>query len=335
MNVGIDKIILTAKDYRIQPKNSLKTNYTTDCNGNIERTNQYLNLGDIGVIDTNTQGIRIITNPSKVIGKLTAAPPNYLIKTADELNTALQIVTDQLAAAGIDLPPESGIRINRIDHAKDMITDHPAENYFPAIAMLGTTRMKKRNEATTYYAGNRQRQFCFYNKTADIAQQTNGNIDIDENTSRIEFRALKTHEVDVTLNIKTLAELRTYTPDRWHTDYTHLLKTQFFKISHADQLAAAAPTLTIAHQLNLINYFGGQRKFEKIIGHAALLEYYGSIETMKMHLHAAGGHRSAIHRKLAAVERAIKLKGVIDKYYNKETTATLLHELITKFALAA
>lgn len=216
-----------------------------------------------------------------------------------------------------------------------MITDHPAENYFPAIAMLGTTRMKKRNEATTYYAGNRQRQFCFYNKTADIAQQTNGNIAIDENTSRIEFRALRTHEVDVTLNIKTLAELRNYTPDRWHADYTHLLKTQFFKIGHADQLAAAAPTLTIAHQLNLINYFGGQRKFEKILAHAALLEYYGSIETMKTHLKAAGGHRSAIHRKLAAVQKAFKLKGIIDKYYNKETTATLLHELITKFALAA
>jgi hypothetical protein len=333
MNVGIDKIILTAKDYRIQPKNSLKTNYTTDCNGNIERTNKYLDLGDI-MIDTNTQGIRIITNPSKVIGKLTAAPPNYLIKTADELNTALQIATDHVAAAGIDLPPESGIRINRIDHAKDMITDHPAENYFPAIAMLGTTRMKKRNEETTYYAGNKQRQFCFYNKTADIAQQTKGNIEIDENTSRIEFRALKTHEVDVTLNIKTLAELRNYTPDRWQADYTHLLKTQFFNISHADQLAAA-PTLTIAHQLNLINYFGGQRNFEKILGHAALLEYYGSIETMKTHLQAAGGHRSAIHRKLAAVQKAFKQKGVIDKYYNKETTATLLHELITKFALAA
>lgn len=122
------------------------------------------------------------------------------------------------------------------------------------------------------------------------------------------------------------------TPEQWQHFYSTQLKEQVFRTDNNEPIPL---TLTMKQQQRIINYFGGNRNFEQIIMKSALLEYYGTRERMHEALKQAGMKRSGIGKKLRQCETALKQKGIIDSYRNKETTATLLNELITKFTNVA
>lgn len=330
--VGIDKVIFTTKEYELSKNNDFIQNYSQEgTSGTIKETKKVLNRSGLFQSDINWHGARVIFNPSKIIGNQLGSS-YHLTTSSNELNSATELILNELESAGLKLPNYDAIRISRLDLAKDVETIHPTSDYFPAMSMLGGNRLKKRNEPSTYYIGNQQRQFCLYDKGIEMFDESNNlTKHIIGNITRLESRSLRTKEVDKTLNIKTLKELMNYSNDAWSNQYHSMMKEQVFKVSKGN----APSTLTLNHQQQLIEYYGGQKEFEQVLMKSALLEYYGTPEDMRMHLAASGMKRSGILKKITQCKIAMQKRTTIDKYKNKETTSTLMHELIDKFTKAA
>lgn len=358
MNVGIDKLTLYSKEYKLHTDNDFIHTETIH-NGKLVGRKAYFNQPGIVSIDIDQRGARLMFNPSKLTASIANQPPNYLIETSNQLNDSIDIVLTAAEAAGMTIPNAGSISISRIDLAKDRQTDYPAADYFPAMLCLGGRRMKQRNEPTSMYIGNGQRQACFYDKAIQINDDTKGDISIAPNTSRFECRSLKTREVQKNIQLNTLNDLRNYTADRWQHDYHTSLKNEYFQLKKdnaADfpKLSTLINTMTTdeillqimqqtkleaatnQHMHNIINYFGGIRKLEVLIAKKAHFVFFNrDKELMKKILLQSGQHRSSVHRKVNQAAAAYKELLIVDKLANQHKIDTMLNELIVKFTKAA
>lgn len=331
--VGIDKLTLTTREFKLMDCNEYTPHYTKPPGSEIIETHKrYQDSTGLIQSSINHKGLVIQINPSAIIRTIKGEPINYLATTKEDIETATELTLTHIESIGVRLPEQSLMDITRIDYAKDMETDHPAMEYFPALAILGGKRLKPRNEPTTYYFANKQRQFCMYDKGLEVYDKTNGNKQLKGNITRFECRYLKTKEVQKTCNLRNLKEFMATTPEQWQHFYSTQLKEQVFRTDNNEPIPI---TLTMKQQQRIVDYFGGNRNFEQIIMKSALLEYYGTRERMIQHLKHIGMKRSGIGKKLRQCETALKQKGIIDSYRNKETTATMLNELITKFTNVA
>ncbi|MFN5842239.1 MAG: phage/plasmid replication protein, partial [Bacteroidota bacterium] len=272
--------------------------------------------------------LQVIFNPSQINGTLQEKPINHLEPDMQRIRTATEIVFSHLEQAGIQTDYNQ-MKVSRIDITQDTTTEHETETYFPALSILGGSRLKKRNEPTTYYHGNSQRQICTYDKTSHIFDLTNGNGIIEPNTTRMEVRALNSRETAKILNVNRFNDVLQITTDNLRNIYTGNLKTNLFHLNpHSSNMPA---TITPEQMNNLIDYFGGYRQFNKIIQKSALLEYYRTPERMKQALAQAGMKRAGINKLLKNSQQSLVKKSIIESYRNPGNTLSLLNELRYKF----
>jgi hypothetical protein len=330
MNFGIDKLILTTKEYHVHGSNRLESQYNTKAGKlpEVPWKRYYNEPGLFSVTIEEPKGLQVIFNPSKINGTLQEKPINHLEPNMEQIRTATDIVFSHLEQAGITADYNQ-MKVSRIDITQDTTTDHVTETYFPALSILGGSRLKKRNEPTTYYHGNSQRQICTYDKTSHIFDLTNGNGIIEPNTTRMEVRALNSRETAKILNVNRFNDVLQITTDNLRNIYTGNLKTNLFHLNpHSSNMPAS---ITPEQTNKLIHYFGGYREFNKIIQKSALLEYYRTPERMKQALAQAGMKRAGINKLLKSSQQAVVKKSYIESYRNTSTTMELLNELRYKF----
>lgn len=346
--IGIDKLTLTTKDFRIADANQSKLKIVphtidlADANqehgllfiDNMEQaisgTKAFYNHELFG-LDINSKGLRITANPSKPYHPYNTCNTTQQLKNrSDEI---FRIIYNDM---GIDANFEQ-MNVSRLDITRTEAMKHNCIAYQPILHSLKIPRATQQKiYPDGYMTSNKQTSLVCYNKGAEIRQdkarlfwkESHPEIEND-NLMRMEFQAKTTEAVIRHFGIKKLGDV--YRSDIIHlqSNYIRKLEIDIFKTS------------TISEQTS----FSFDNHADKVSILKALKKQYPSgFMAMFYRLHDfnidadfskteavlldAGLHRNTIlkHRN-----KFFELRNMATFIHNK-TSQSLYAELVLKFA---
>ncbi len=339
-NIGIDKILITTKDFRVKDlKNtvvfgrnvSIKQGGAalpiySDLNDNKIDANSFYHNGKKAIYDISTKGLAIHFNPSKQLH------PFNLISAGDTLNKHLAEVEKEMHSIGIVTNIDT-MKLSRFDLAKNQSMQYPLPMYHEALRYLKGKRQESLAAPDGYYIGNKSHQTIFYNKAKELKHSKVEAI-TPENFARLESRFKSTDAVKRYTTITSLNELKRIDAADIDSMYkSHLNKSVFTRSQLGTQMLIdfnneiqLYSTLKSQMPKGYFNYWLNINSID------ALLVRFGSIEGIKQFLSDAGENRMTIHRNIEKLQEIIATRGVILSSRNEVTPITLLHEIKEKFA---
>lgn len=210
--IGIDKLVLTTKDYNIKDfslldSHSLTTNKETDfeClidSFGITKTIAHHNTNKVN-ISIGAKGLKIQVNPNKLINPY---------KLTYDLGYTNEIIKNELHKIGIDTDIKD-TNISRLDIAKQSQMKQKVSAYNLTLMQLSAKRMQGKDYATGMQYKNTQRKFIFYDKRAELIHNYKKKkldysfITKESNLMRAELQMLTSKSVFNTTKIRTFNKL--------------------------------------------------------------------------------------------------------------------------------
>jgi hypothetical protein len=298
--VGIDKLILTTRDFRVESASSKiwgkdchtkqggkgpSMLLTTKEGEDVYATKIYHNA-DLLNATVNHLGLNIQFNPSKWHHQY------HLSGLGPKFNGVVEEVQTYLhKTVGVECSFKD-MQINRIDLADQHEMKLEPNSYHDAIKLFKHPRIKNTKEHPTGYTiGNMQWQTCAYDKLQELKDyKLDSFIEGEKNLLRIENRWMKTKEVNKTLPFNTINKLYSIDNEELHFNYKQFLRTKTLnkhynseqiKIDFAEQgeilrdyLSVNSTYAAICHFIMQMDstdidlvflQFGGQKKFRKFL----------------------------------------------------------------------
>jgi hypothetical protein len=177
MNTGIDKLILTTRDYIVKDLDKLGKNRTIKQgkteeeslpvilvntgmdHKQIKANSLFYNVPDFYNVSINQTGLQVIVNPSKVLHE-------YELSDTKKTIEVISAVEKNMTDAGILLDFLSS-SVSRIDLAKQVITERSTKAYTPAYNFMRGRKMKGVQYETGYRWGNKQHENTLYDKSIE------------------------------------------------------------------------------------------------------------------------------------------------------------------------
>ena len=210
--IGIDKLVLTTKDYQIKDFSLLDSHSLTtqkdidyEClidSFGITRTKAHHNTDKVN-ITIGAKGLKIQCNPNKLKDPY---------KLTYDLGYTKEVINNELHKIGIDTDIKDN-NICRIDLAKQSQMIQKVSDYNLTLMQLHAKRMHGKDFETGMEFKNTQRKFIFYDKKAELIynykkKKLNSSfINKENNLMRAEFQMLTTKSVYNTTKIRTFNKL--------------------------------------------------------------------------------------------------------------------------------
>jgi hypothetical protein len=348
--IGIDKLVLTTRDFRIgdsrllnhappmvkaidrntgiieeQPSSWLRDSQGREINGKL-----YLNHPEYMINVDKFKGLNLIFNPSVITGK---GKLNYLATDEKDISRC-RVYLEKLCEELTIEASLNDMRVSRLDYAKDrsdMI--HPPEAYVPVMKLLDAKRMKSTKEYSgeTFTIGNSNRQIQFYNRGKKVAIDTGNNLGFD--VSRLEARFVKTKEVSSRLNIVRFNDVCDSNRDKWSLDYHKLLNDDLFrsKIDFENlELMAIYTEAEILKEAFNSNWNDYAMTFSAI----DIMNRVGGIENLKLVLSEGGVSRATQYRIIQKMRDRNHKASFLRQRRSINGLSELYHEFYDKFAKA-
>lgn len=235
--VGIDKLQLTTKDFKIRSADSkiwgINRNVkqggkeppiilTTNEKEDIFANSMYHN-SDLVNVDVNSYGLRVQFSPSKKYHTY------HLTGTGPRLNKVVGEVQEYLQKQGIYCSLED-MQISRIDLTDQHQMSQPPNSYYEVIKLFKHTRLKSsREHPHSFTIGNKQWQTCAYDKLQELKEsKMEAYIEGEKNLLRIENRWLNSKEVNRTLPFNTIRKLSAIDNEELSFQYKRILTGKTF-----------------------------------------------------------------------------------------------------------
>jgi hypothetical protein len=339
-NIGIDKIALTTKDFRV--KDLSNTNifgrnvsirqggaelpiYSDLSENKIEANNFYHN-GKCAIYDiSHNKGLNIHFNPSKVLH------PYNLVSTGTELNSHLQAIKKEMGSIGV-LTNLDTMNLSRLDLAKNMEMSHPLLVYQDGFRLLKGKRSDSRTAPDGFYVGNKSHETIFYDKGKELKYNKVTAI-TPENYLRAEIRYKKSDAVKRYSTFNNCFDLMSADP----TDISGIYKTYLNDVIFSRSKIGTQMLIDFDSEIEIYNnlkaqmpkgYFGYWLQINSI---DRLMNMFGSIENVKRFLTDAGENRMTIYRNIERIKELIATRGSLSTKRNEVTPLSLLAEVKQKF----
>jgi hypothetical protein len=346
--VGIDKVVLTTKEYRIGDSRLLnyrppivkavrsgeimppEQNWFRDSVGRELNGSLYYNDDKVN-IDVNSYGVRFSFNPSVIsgVGKL-----NYLATDRKDITRSklyLERLCDQLSIE-TDL---LSCKVNRIDLTKDRsdLSESP-EAYIPVMKMLDAKRMKNTAEFSgeTWRTGNNVRQVCYYNRGLKIELDSGEKLGFD--VARLEARFMKSKDITKRLNIAVFNDVCQSDPDKWSFDYHGFIRSDLFRCNDDSN---AVNHISFLNEASILQsgYRGNLKNYLLSFSIPELLDRFGGLESYKHFLESyTNKSRATIYREVSNMRKMIQQASFINTRRGGDKISKLYDEFEIKFATA-
>lgn len=348
--IGVDKLVLTSRDYRIQdtrllgyrppvikpvsksdgvihPEDSvwMKDSFGREISGSL-----FLNQSDV-IIDVNKfQGLRLIINPSVICGKGKA---NYLATDEKDISRC-RVYLEKLCEELTIETSLNDMKVSRLDYAKDRSDmNYPPEAYVPVMKLFDAKRMKDSKEYSgeTFTIGSKRKQISFYNRGNKVALDTG--IDLGFNVSRLEARFMKTQEVKSRLKITRFNDVCESNRDKWSEDYYRLINDDLFR-SKID--FSNLETMAIYTEAEILREaFGGKwNDYAMTFSAIDIMNRVGGIENLKVVLSEGGVKRATQYRILKQMRDRNHKASFLNSRRKMSGLSELYNEFYDKFAKA-
>lgn len=354
LDVGIDKFRFNTKEFLVKSNNMLsiqrgkeRPTGEVDPNGNFVKefkekllfktdsglekwgSGAYINTPNYSVdIDIDKAGFSVHYNPSKILHPYKLINDNTIIK--DQFNQ----IRKELKDAGIIFIGDEGLRMSRIDIAKNCQMDRPLALYDSVFSQLRGSRMQSTSIDNTWTFRNKSRQTTFYDKVSELI---NGNIETDilPNTLRGEVRALKSEAVARMYRINTLQGLINTSPEYRIEKYKeNLISSVFRSVNSKDQLQMFATDYD--REIEIMKQFkrvgrGAVNKYMSIKGIDNVIEQLGNINNFRMLLIDSGFKRNHAFRESKKLEDLLIQTRFLTPNKKAEKISLLYDEVYQKF----
>lgn len=345
--VGIDKIGITSKDYRIRNLDRLSfapphikgikdgevridpIPFGTDGRGE-PMTGKYYSNDDLINIDIDFRGMKISFNPSRMMSE----DLHYLSRGRGEVKNCGELVKKKLHTLGIDCAIEDH-NLSRVDLAQDAILPDQVKSYIEVMRMLRGKRMKSKEYPDGFLFSNTLRQFCFYDRGEKI--RLDGGKELSKNLGRGELRMTKKISVEKTLGISTFRQMMDIEPDQLDCIYHNFVAEDIFK-SRLDPIEMNG--IHIESEMALFSDFyatmkrGGVNRYLEDFGIDQVLKLHGSFDNFFDFLIQCGVAQSTAYRQVSQMRLKYQRKGFIDNRRKTRTTSDRIHELQNIFGIA-
>jgi len=333
MQIGIDKIALTSKEFRcvdlsnfgrsaIHHPGKALPYITTDKKGVEYFGNKMFLQTDSTIIDINSKGVLVVFNPCKL---------KHPYKLNSDLTTITDTIKTEVLKAGIDLDLEN-CGVARIDLTKQAEMEQPVHVYNSAFGYLRGKRLVSKSYPSGYYFGNKSTESVFYDKGVEMVYKFKMQIP-ESNFMRAEVKYKRTKNVITELNCKTYQALLNTDVSQLNSSYNNYLnKRVFSKMHDGEQL-----TLNFTNEVELLKGYlakhprGGITKYLFNLGIDTAIEMFGSLEGIRELLEASEVPRRTIYRTIQQLNIEIQYKATLDKQRGIDTIASRLKEVQDTF----
>lgn len=330
MNAGIDKLILTTREYTVKDlavfgqnrtipqgkkESDLPVIYVPSGIGNgyqVQANGLFYNVNDLCVTSINKTGIQVILNPSKIFHP-------YELSDTDKTKQAVSIVQKKLSDAGIILDYDTAV-ISRMDLAKQKFMDRDTRTYIPALSFLKGKKMKGVQYEMGYRWGNNTHENTMYDKSIESNLPT-------PNLLRNEVKFKNTKFTQRTTGIHSLNELyRAGTPYLTQV-YNEYLSKKLFTSQVSNQMVLDFDNeVEILKTIRETNHRNAVLKWLSIRGLEVFMSQGGSMSSIHSIMEQAGFTRKHRHTTEKTILELLS-------YSNKEIDVkTLIEELRQTFA---
>ena len=307
MEVGIDKLILTTRDFSINKANlaglTIKPMpyslgdvrqqepvlFTDNFGQRVQGDGAYLH-DKLYTLDINRNGCRVIINPSKPYHPFTLVSDTGTF--ADRITT----VEKQLKAMGITLDM-AGAKISRVDTARNIQTKEPVRQYGGVFAFLNMPRAKRQTHYPDgYQSGNNSRGIIAYNKLQECRDQ--GHDVLGDDMLRVELQNKKTDAVKRFLGLNSYSDLLSCGIEEMAVIYKNTIKNEIFKIKPLFEQPSIPYDNGIELMLELKKKHphSWERKYRSIFCLNDLITLHGNIENYLQLVKEIAGNRQQVKR---------------------------------------
>lgn len=336
MDAGIDKIVLTTRNFSIKDVSILGQNRNIPQGkteehlpvlgidtgfGHMEmiRANgvYYNDVNGLYNLSVNKTGAQVIFNPSKVLH------PYNLVTDIREVKKVGEAITNALRQHGILLNLET-CNVSRLDLAKQDVMTRGIRTYSSAFNFMQGKRMTSTGFENGYRFGNKQTEATFYDKGIE------SNLPI-ENLMRCEPKFKTTQAVQKRSGIKNYADIL-------HSDTGHLtdIYNRYLNNVLFDRNVSYQTTLNFEQEVDKLKYF------RSIMGRNAVMNYlicnsidsltmqFGSIEVLFEIMAKAGFKRNQIYKQRKQIYTIMQTTN--SGHASEISIPQLINELQQKFA---
>lgn len=336
MDAGIDKIVLTTRNFSIKDVSILGQNRNIPQGkteedlpvlgidtgfGHMEmiRANgaYYNDVNGLYNLSVNKTGAQVIFNPSKVLH------PYNLVTDIREVKKVGEAITNALRQHGILLNLET-CNVSRLDLAKQEVMTRSIRTYSSAFNFMQGKRMTSTGYENGYRFGNKQTEATFYDKGIE------SNLPI-ENLMRCEPKFKTTQAVQKRSGIKSYGDIL-------HSDSGHLtdIYNRYLNNVLFDRNVSYQTTLNFEQEVDKLKYF------RSIMGRNAVMNYlicnsidsltmqFGSIEVLFEIMAKAGFKRNQIYKQRKQIYTI--MQSADSGRVSEISIPQLINELQQKFA---
>ena len=279
---GVDKLVLTTKDFRvsdtkplnIQPVMKLAGSETPEqessflfMKGNepVFGAKAFLNTDHYSV-NIGRLGMSITLNPSKILH------PYELLTSETTLQQVCNMIESDLNANWLHLSV-NGCSLSRVDVAKQAAMPRPVSAYAPAFDLLrikGTRSHNVHHGAETFSVQSKSVEAAFYDKIKEINP-----AGLPSDFMRAEMRFRKRTAVSRYLGTRTLGELIKAGQEGWNHAYTEYLTRKVFVNTPEQQIFDFAGLVRLVDELSQIRSKGIVSSAVEVLGTRTVFEEIG------------------------------------------------------------
>lgn len=342
MDIGIDKILLTTKAFKVSDRCSFRikqgdivegeiveSTLFTDSKGEVKGTKAIYN-SILANVTIDPRGLKLEYNPSKLLHPYHLNNDNQSLK---EIYTAIKA---DLKDNGILLPLEVELSVSRLDIARNEQMSRPIGFYAPLFSSLKGKRQSNKEYPNSYYFYNKSQESNFYDKEKALEFEYKGrNVpEIEPHTMRGELRAKKRDAVGRIYRFNDFSLLLKSSPEYRIERYKGHLKSQLFSTNNPLQT-----TLFPDYQRN-IEYLkalkdklsrGAVDQYIKSKGIDQLLCEVGTLDNFRMMLLEAGYSDKYSFRIIKNVKEQLHQVAMFYGDTKEENISSLYNEVFEKF----
>ena len=313
MNSGIDKLVLTTRDFTVKDLSKLGQNKTIKQGKSeeeslssilvntgidheiIKANNLFYNVPDFYNVSINKVGFQLVVNPSKVLHP-------YELSDTKKTIEVLHKVEKNLHDAGITFDM-LGSSVSRLDLAKQAVPKRNPNGYTPAYTFMKGRQMKGVQYESGYRWGNKQHENTIYNKSIE------SNLPFP-NLLRNEVKTkttLATQKMTGIHNVKTLFDAGDEYLTNFYNDY---LNKKLFSASFHTQM-----TFDFDSEVQRLLELKKQGrnallKYLAITGINQIIQKLGSPNVIFQVMEEAGYSRNEIHKQRKIVMDMIDMSDI-------------------------
>ena len=281
---GIDKLVLTTKDFRVTdathlnitgltkkagkselPDSEMKAIFQVGTNP-IYGSKAYINTEQFN-LNINPTGLQIICNPSKMVH------PYHLVQDENAIEKQVLSIEKECRKIGVSFD-SMNMALSRVDIAKQNDLPRMFAHYDAALVSLrmkGAPKSKAVYNYQSYSMGNKQNEVIFYDKFKELKNQNSA-------FCRAEYKLKTTSSVRKHLTAYCFKDLLANTLESWLSAYDSFFEKMIFRNDNQTKLTFDVTGLSNLIQTMVSNNPKGKgliNKVNSIIGAKSIYDEIG------------------------------------------------------------